>query len=155
MIWLHPHPLHASSPFPLVSSTGRHTGRLRKRNILLTEEGGGRRSQIIRLRESLVRYKSFNTLWGSGYPPSVPSLPLFLLTPWHHRSVVPSVPTRCYKKWNTVGGKHFYCTSQHCHKRNLGEKKLLPMVQHYSVWIVCKSLTASWVIDLNHVSDTH
>jgi hypothetical protein len=41
----------------------RHTGRLRKRDNLLTEEGGWVRSQIIRRRKNLVLYKSFNTLW--------------------------------------------------------------------------------------------
>ncbi len=42
----------------------RHTGRLRKRDNLLTGERAGRgrgRSQIIRLRKSLVLFKSFNT----------------------------------------------------------------------------------------------
>ncbi len=40
-----------------------HTGRLRKRDNLLTGEGGTvwGRSQVIRRRESLVLYKSFNT----------------------------------------------------------------------------------------------
>jgi hypothetical protein len=42
----------------------RHTGKRRKRDNLLTGEGGegGKRSQIIRRQESLVRYESFNTL---------------------------------------------------------------------------------------------
>ncbi len=39
----------------------RHTGRPRKRDILLT--GERERSQILRPQESLVLYKSFNTLW--------------------------------------------------------------------------------------------
>jgi hypothetical protein len=58
-----------SSPAPplrSVSSTGGHTGRLRKRDNLLTGGGRGRgrwaRSWIIRPQESLVLYKSFNTL---------------------------------------------------------------------------------------------
>jgi hypothetical protein len=43
---------------PPVSKLDRqNTGRLRKR------DGGRGRSQIIRQRESLVLYKSFNTLW--------------------------------------------------------------------------------------------
>jgi hypothetical protein len=50
------------SPLSSVSSTG---DTLRKRYNLLTEEGvrGLGRSQIIRRRDSLVLYKSFNTLW--------------------------------------------------------------------------------------------
>jgi len=42
----------------------RHAGILRKRDNLLKGEGGGR-GQIIRRRESLVLYKSFNTIWLS------------------------------------------------------------------------------------------
>jgi hypothetical protein len=42
----------------------RHKGGLRKRDNLLTgEEGELGRGQIIRQRENLVLYKSFNTLW--------------------------------------------------------------------------------------------
>jgi hypothetical protein len=51
------------TPFPL---SRVHTGRLRKRHTLLTVEVGKRgwwRNQIIRQRESLVFYKSFNNLW--------------------------------------------------------------------------------------------
>jgi hypothetical protein len=42
---------------------------LRKRNNVLTEEGGGEEAKS-RRRESLVLYKSFNTLWCH---PSAPS----------------------------------------------------------------------------------
>jgi hypothetical protein len=48
-------------PYPVSKLGRRHTGRLRKRNIFLTGEGGGR-SQIIRRREILALYKSFSTL---------------------------------------------------------------------------------------------
>jgi hypothetical protein len=46
-----------------------HLGRPRKRDNLLTGEGGKgwRRSQIIRRRESLVLSKSFNILWSQVY----------------------------------------------------------------------------------------
>ncbi len=53
-----------SSPTPSPLSR-RHTGKLRKKDNLLTGGVGGKgwvRSQIIRPRESLVLYKSFNTL---------------------------------------------------------------------------------------------
>jgi hypothetical protein len=56
MIWFIPYPL---SPYPLSLSVCR-------RSSLLTAEegeGGWGRSHIIRRRESLVPYKSFNTLW--------------------------------------------------------------------------------------------
>jgi hypothetical protein len=54
-------------PPPPVSKHGRqHTGRLRKRDNLLSGKGG--RSQIIQRRESLVLYKSFNTLWYPSFP---------------------------------------------------------------------------------------
>ncbi len=68
-IELCPPPGFGSSPHPLPFSKldRRHTGRLRKRDDLLTGERGGgrvwRRSQIIPRREILVLYKSFNTLW--------------------------------------------------------------------------------------------
>ncbi len=53
---------------PVSKLNRRHTGRLRKRDNLLTGEGGGWESgralsRIIRTEESLVLYKSFNTLW--------------------------------------------------------------------------------------------
>jgi hypothetical protein len=60
IIWLLPHPI---TP-PVNKLDWRQTGRLRKRDNLLTGEGG-RRNQIIRRSESLVLYKSFNTLWPS------------------------------------------------------------------------------------------
>ncbi len=68
MIWLFGHPLSPS----LVSKLGRrHTGRLRKRDNLADGRGGGWRgrawSRIIRPQESLVLYKSFNTLWPAVY----------------------------------------------------------------------------------------
>jgi hypothetical protein len=50
MIWLLPHP---SKP------VGRNTERIRKRANLLTGEGGGGRRRIIRQRESLFLYNSF------------------------------------------------------------------------------------------------
>ncbi len=59
MIWLFPLPL----PLPVSKLDRRHTWRLRKRDNLLPGEGAGGwvRSQIIRQRESLVLYESFNT----------------------------------------------------------------------------------------------
>ncbi len=55
-----------SPPLPSVGSRidRRHRGILRKRDNLLTVEGerGLGRSQIIRRQESLVLYKSFNTI---------------------------------------------------------------------------------------------
>ncbi len=51
MIWLLPSPLDR-----------RDTGRVRKRDNLLTGEGGRGRSLITRRRGSLALYKSFNTL---------------------------------------------------------------------------------------------
>ncbi len=48
---------------------GRHSGRLRKIDNLLMAEGRGRgwaRSRIIRPQESLVLYRSLNTLWCAG-----------------------------------------------------------------------------------------
>ncbi len=63
---------------PVSKLDGRHIGRLRKRDNMLTREGRGGwgRSQIIRQRGSLVLFKSFNTLWvqcttGTLYPFSV------------------------------------------------------------------------------------
>ncbi len=60
-----PPPPHS---FPISNLDRRHTGRLRKRDNLLKGEGGRgwARSRIIRPQESLVLYKSFNTLWGGG-----------------------------------------------------------------------------------------
>jgi hypothetical protein len=50
-------------PFPVRKLDRRPTGRLRTKDNLLTRQGeGGGRTQIIRQRESLVLYKSFNTL---------------------------------------------------------------------------------------------
>jgi hypothetical protein len=51
--------LLAPFPSPVSKLERRHTGRLRKKDRLLT---GGEGSLIIRLQESLVIYKSFNTL---------------------------------------------------------------------------------------------
>ncbi len=50
-------------PFPVSQLDGRHTGRLRKRDNLLTgEEGKGvGPERIIRPQEIQVLYKSFNT----------------------------------------------------------------------------------------------
>jgi hypothetical protein len=57
----------SSNPLPVSKLDRRHTGGLRKRDTLLTgEEGRGwvwRR--MIRTQESLVLYKSLNTLWVS------------------------------------------------------------------------------------------
>ncbi len=57
MVWFSSTP---SPPLPVVSLTG-DTGRLRKRNNLTGEGGGGEKGA--RRQESLVLYKSFNTLW--------------------------------------------------------------------------------------------
>jgi len=65
----------------------RHTGRLRKRDNLLTGEGGWGwvRSRIIRPQENLVLYKSVNTLWlqlsifHSPYPSFYLSISLFVV----------------------------------------------------------------------------
>jgi hypothetical protein len=58
MIWLLAHPL----PLSLVSKLDRrHTGRLRKRDDLLTGEVG--KGRVRRPQKSLVLYKSLNTLW--------------------------------------------------------------------------------------------
>jgi hypothetical protein len=56
----------------------QHTGRLRKRDNLLRGEGerGWARSRIIWPQESMVLYKSFNTLWGY---PSYPKVFMFIL----------------------------------------------------------------------------
>ncbi len=58
-----PHPFPAPSPISKLDR--RHTGKVRKRENMLTGEdrGGWGRSQIIRWRESLVLYKLFKTLW--------------------------------------------------------------------------------------------
>ncbi len=55
----------APPPLPSISSPALHTGRLRKRDNLLTGEGGGGRgrSQIIRRLLSRDVCKSFNTPW--------------------------------------------------------------------------------------------
>jgi hypothetical protein len=55
------------TPSPGSKLDKRYIGRLRKRENLLTGEGrGGRRiaESIIRPKERLVLYKSFNTLWS-------------------------------------------------------------------------------------------
>ncbi len=51
-------------PSPIIKLDRRHTGRLRKRDDLLTGEGVGgvQGPKSHYLRESLVRHKSFNTL---------------------------------------------------------------------------------------------
>ncbi len=64
IIWLLAQPI---PPSPVSKLDRRHTcGRLRKRDNLLTREGGREwaKSQIIRPQESLIlyMYKSFNTL---------------------------------------------------------------------------------------------
>ncbi len=53
------------TPSPVRKLDRRHTERLRKRDNLLIGEGGmgWARGQITRPQESLVLYKSFNTLW--------------------------------------------------------------------------------------------
>jgi hypothetical protein len=56
MIWPLPPP-----PSPVTKLDRRHTGRLRKKDNLLTGERGG--SQIIRRGERLVLYNILNTLW--------------------------------------------------------------------------------------------
>jgi hypothetical protein len=72
MIWLLPHPLPL---FP------RHTRRLRKRNNLLTGEGGGgERVAELRKKEILVFYISFKTLWGVPYNQGVTKSRLFWQT---------------------------------------------------------------------------
>ncbi len=51
-------------PPPPVSKLDRqHTGRLRKRDNLLTRDWGGRGGGVESYAKSLVLYKSFNTLW--------------------------------------------------------------------------------------------
>ncbi len=62
MNWLLAHTL---PPSPVSKFDRRHTGRLRKRDNLLREEGLGRgwsKSQIIQPQESLVLYESFSIL---------------------------------------------------------------------------------------------
>ncbi len=62
-------------PSPIVRKLDRrHTGRLRKRdNVLMGEGGRGwERSQFLRQRESLVLYKSLNTLWFRAIEPVIP-----------------------------------------------------------------------------------
>ncbi len=58
---LAPPPPHAPTFSPVRKLDRRLTGGLRKRDNLHTERGRGR-SQILRQRESLVLYKSFNTV---------------------------------------------------------------------------------------------
>jgi hypothetical protein len=64
MIWLHVHPLPLS---PVRKLSFFLSLPVFRRSTLLAGEGeGGRaRSQIIRPRESLVLFKSVNTLWDS------------------------------------------------------------------------------------------
>ncbi len=64
MIWLLP------NPSPISKLDGQYTGRVRKRDNLLTGESGGGwgRGQILRPRESLVFNKSLNTLWFNPNP---------------------------------------------------------------------------------------
>ncbi len=50
------------SPFPVGKLDQRHTGRLRRRDNWLMRYGGGG-GRIIRLQESMVLYKTYNTLW--------------------------------------------------------------------------------------------
>jgi hypothetical protein len=52
-------PVPTPSTSPVSKLDRRQTGRLRKRDNLLTGEGG--EGQIIRRRDSLVLYQSFNT----------------------------------------------------------------------------------------------
>jgi hypothetical protein len=54
MIWL--------LPLPVSKFDWRHTGRRRKRDNLLTGDGDVGQEPILQRRESLVLYKSFNTL---------------------------------------------------------------------------------------------
>ncbi len=74
-----PHPT-TLPPAPVSKLERRHTGSLRKRDNLLTGEGGRGwgRSQIIRQRESLVLYKSFNILCPLLSLPPLPSGPCLL-----------------------------------------------------------------------------
>ncbi len=58
--YLAPRPPPPSSPVSKLDR--RHTRRLRKRDNVAG--GGWRKSSIIRPQESLVLYKSFNTLWS-------------------------------------------------------------------------------------------
>jgi hypothetical protein len=68
------------SPSHVSKLDRRHTGRLRKRDHLLTGvEGGAGRSKIIRRRESLVLHNTFHTLWFTPPYPSL-SCPTFLST---------------------------------------------------------------------------
>ncbi len=63
VLWFGSSPTPSNPPLPSVCWTGDTQG-LRNRDNLLTEEGEGKgmRSQIIWLQESLVLYKSLNTL---------------------------------------------------------------------------------------------
>jgi hypothetical protein len=63
IVWLGSSPNLSFSPISKLDP--RHTGRLRNRTTCWQERGkrGWGRSQIIRRRESLVLYKSFNTLY--------------------------------------------------------------------------------------------
>jgi hypothetical protein len=62
VVWLLHHPL-SLPPSTVSKLERRHTGRLRKRDNLLKGERMRDRTQIIQQQESLVIYKSFNTLW--------------------------------------------------------------------------------------------
>jgi len=68
VVWFGSLPTPFSHPLSLVSKLDwRNTGRLRKRDTLLTGEGGGYRGeggQIIRKWKGLVLYESINTLWA-------------------------------------------------------------------------------------------
>ncbi len=98
MIWLLPHPL----PSPVSKLDRRHTGRLRKRDNLLTEEGGRR-------RESLVFYKSFNTLCSNAQTAYIllkvfPSCILYIAKSiLHHKFMQRRGPHSCMFKF----GKSF------------------------------------------------
>ncbi len=76
MIWLLPQPLPSLSSVSKLD--GQHTGKLRKRDNLLKGEGEEvkGRSQIKRRKETLVLYKSFNTLCSSVTSCKALQLPL-------------------------------------------------------------------------------
>jgi hypothetical protein len=67
MIWLLPHPLLPIFPASKLDPAATHRKTEEERQLAdeRGEKGGGR-SQIIRRRESLVFYKSFNTLWRNN-----------------------------------------------------------------------------------------
>ncbi len=100
-------PLHPNPPSLVIKLGWRHTGRLRKRDNLLTGEGVGEEPNRT-TRERLVLYKSFNTLWlypsprlwsrGEG------KLPQWALIKSHHiaKTLYRKIRNKHSQKWNWV-----------------------------------------------------